>query len=168
MFYTILEFKLGQIFLAKTNKGLSFATYMKNKSRFKEISRSFEEKNIPLIYDPKKFTQESKLFDSYFKGKKEDFTSLPLDFVSGTPTQRKVWLEARKIPYGETKPYKSLASKLGHRGYRSIGQAMSRNPLLVVIPCHRVVSADGGLGGFSAGLKLKKFLLGLERGDPPA
>ena len=163
MFYTILDFPLGKIFLAKSEKGLSLASSLKNRNRFEEITEFFKRKSILLELQRKKFHREEKLFSQYFEGKKEDFTSLPLDFISGTPYQRKVWQETRKIPYGKTGTYKSLAEKFNHRGYRSIGQALSRNPLLIVIPCHRVLSSDGSLGGFTGGLELKKFLLRLEK-----
>ncbi len=163
MFYTILDFPLGKIFLAKSERGLSLASSLKNRNRFEEITEFFKRKSILLELQRKKFHREEKLFSQYFEGKKEDFTSLPLDFISGTPYQRKVWLETRKIPYGKTQTYKYLAKKLNHRGYRSVGQSLSRNPLLIVIPCHRVLSSDGSLGGFTGGLDLKKFLLRLEK-----
>jgi len=158
MFYTILDFPLGKIFLAKSEKGLSFAISMRRKNRFEEISEFFKRKSIPLELQSKKFHREEKLFSQYFEGEKEDFTSLRLDFISGTPYQRKVWLETRKIPYGKTHTYKSIAEKLNHRGYRSVGQALSRNPLLIVIPCHRVLSSDGSLGGFRAQIREAAFL----------
>ena len=163
MFYTILDFPLGKIFLAKSEKGLSLASSLKNRNRFEEITEFFKRKSILLELQRKKFHREEKLFSQYFEGEKEDFTFLPLDFILGTPYQRKVWLETRKIPHGKTGTYKSLAEKLNHRGYRSIGQALSRNPLLIVIPCHRVLSSDGSIGGFTGGLELKKFLLRLEK-----
>jgi methylated-DNA-[protein]-cysteine S-methyltransferase len=130
MFYTILDFPLGKIFLAKSEKGLNFAISLRRQNRFEEISEFFKRKSIPLEFQSKKFHREEKLFSQYFEGEKEDFTSLPLDFISGTPYQRTVWLETRKIPYGKTHTYKSIAEKLNHRGYRSVGQALSRNPLL--------------------------------------
>ena len=167
MFSTILEIPLGKIFLAKTEKGLSLATFIKNKAQLKEIERFLNRKGIALQADRSRFRLEEKLFKKYFKGKEEDFTSLPLDFVWGTPYQRKVWLEARKIPYGKTASYKSLAQRLNHRGYRSIGQAIGRNPLLIVIPCHRVIRTDGSLGGFGLGLDFKEYLLRLEKGEKP-
>jgi methylated-DNA-[protein]-cysteine S-methyltransferase len=163
MFYTILDFPHGKIFLAKSEKGLSFASSLKKQNRLEEITEFFKAKSIPLKLQSKKFHREEKLFRRYFEGKKEDFTSLPLDFISGTPYQRKVWLETRKIPYGKTHTYKSIAKKLNHQGYRSVGQALSRNPLLIVIPCHRVLASDGSLGGFTGGLELKKLLLKLEK-----
>ncbi len=165
MYYTILDIPIGKIFLAKTGKGLSYVTFMKNQGKFKEIEETFKKKGIPLELDNTKFKMEEKLFKRYFEGEEEDFTSLPLDFVSGTPYYRKVWLEARKILYGKTGSYKSLAHKLNHKGYRSVGQAMSRNPLFIVIPCHRVLGSDGSLTGFGPGLKFKDYLLKLERGD---
>ncbi len=167
MFSTILEIPRGKIFLAKTEKGLSLATFIRNKGQLKEIERFLNRKGIALQADHSRFRLEERLFKKYFEGKEEDFTFLPLDFVSGTPYQRKVWLEARKIPYGKTTSYKSLAQRLNHRGYRSIGQAIGRNPLLIVIPCHRVIRSDGGLGGFGLGLDFKEYLLRLERGERP-
>jgi len=164
-FYTILRFPLGEIFLAKSCRGLSFVQFIKDRAQLEKIAEFFKEKDFSLSLDESKLHQEKKLFYHYFKGEKEDFTSLPVDFISGTPYQRKVWQEARKIPFGKTQPYRFLAQKLNHKGYRSIGQALARNPLLIVIPCHRVLRSDGTLGGFSAGLELKKFLLRLERGE---
>ncbi len=164
MVYTIVNLPIGRIFLAKREKGLSFATLIKNKRNLGKILDFFKERGITLQLDKKRFQEETKLFNRYFKGKKEDFASLHPDFVSGTPHQKRVWLATRKIPYAKTASYKSLAKKLNHRGYRSIGQALSQNPLAIVIPCHRVLRSDGSLGGFSAGLKLKEFLLHLEKG----
>jgi O-6-methylguanine DNA methyltransferase len=163
MLYTLLEFPFGRLFLAKSHKGLSFATFIKSKKQLGEILDFFNVKGIRLELDKKKFHEEAKLFSRYFQGKKEDFASLDIDFISGTPFQRRVWLKTRKIPYGKTASYKSLAKKLNQRGFRSIGQALSRNPLLIVIPCHRVLRSDGSLGGFRGGLKLKEFLLCLEK-----
>jgi len=168
VFYTIKDFPPGKIFLAKTDKGLSFATFLKNQARLKEIEGFFKKKGIPLKLDDKKFQLEYKLFNGYFQGQKEDFTSIPLDFISGTPYQRRVWQEARKIPYGRTETYKYLAHRMKHRGYRSVGHAIGRNPLLIIIPCHRVIGSDGSLTGFGLGLKFKEYLLRLEKGNTPA
>lgn len=165
MFYTIIDFSLGSIFLAKRFQGLSIAKYISLPEKSEKMIESFKKKNITLEFNRKKFQLEEKLFSKYFKGEREDFYYLPLDFISGTSYQKKVWQEARKIPYGKTETYKSLAHKLNHRGYRSVGQALSKNPLLIIIPCHRVISSNGNLGGFSAGLELKRFLLRLETGE---
>lgn len=87
-----------------------------------------------------------------------------LDMEGTTTFQQRVWRIAQTIPYGETRSYGWVSNQLGYdtRASRAVGQALGKNPLLIVIPCHRVVSASGSLGGFSAGLELKRYLLRLE------
>ena len=98
----------------------------------------------------------------YFSGKRVEFPD-ELDLSSATDFQRQVWRLARLIPYGETRSYGWLAERLGKRGAgRAVGQALARNPLPVIIPCHRVVAGDGKLGGYSGGVGVKKSLLRLE------
>jgi len=164
MYYTVFPSEIGKIFLAKTQKGLTFAHFLRKDEDIKSVLHFFKKKDLPIERNDNKFKLEKSLFSRYFSGKQEDFTSLSIDFLSGTPFQRKVWLETRKIPFGKTETYKSVALKMNNRGFRSIGQALSKNPILIVIPCHRVLCSDGSLGGFSAGLELKKFLLSLEKG----
>jgi methylated-DNA-[protein]-cysteine S-methyltransferase len=101
-------------------------------------------------------------FRRYFE---DGLLELPLepDISQGTAFQRRVWEEAGKIPRGEVRSYGWLAKRIGiPGGARAVGQAMGSNPLPIVVPCHRVVAADGGLGGFSSGLENKRFLLSLE------
>lgn len=98
----------------------------------------------------------------YFAGRRRDF-QLPLD-PQGTEFQRSVWTQLRAIPFGEVISYRELACRVGRpSGSRAVGQANGRNPLPIVVPCHRVIAADGSLGGFSAGLPVKVKLLELER-----
>jgi methylated-DNA-[protein]-cysteine S-methyltransferase len=98
---------------------------------------------------------------AYFAGKRRAF-DLPLD-PEGTPFQLEVWAALREIPYGHTLTYAELARRLGSPGAgRAIGLANSRNPLPIVIPCHRVVGAGGSLTGYTGGLAIKKALLELE------
>lgn len=85
----------------------------------------------------------------------------------GTPFQLRVWRALQDIPYGRTCSYAELAAAVGSpRACRAVGQANGRNPLMIVIPCHRVIAAGGGLGGYSGGLDIKRFLLRLEAGLP--
>ena len=85
----------------------------------------------------------------------------------GTPFQLRVWRALQDIPYGRTCSYSELAAAVGSpRACRAVGQANGRNPLMIVIPCHRVIAAGGGLGGYSGGLDIKRFLLRLEAGLP--
>jgi O-6-methylguanine DNA methyltransferase len=89
----------------------------------------------------------------------------PLDLAAGTPFQRKVWAALRQIPAGQTESYGRLAAALGTpKAARAVGSACGANPIPLLIPCHRVVPAAGGLGGFSGGLHWKRRLLALEAG----
>ncbi len=99
--------------------------------------------------------------DRYFAGERLEFTT-PLDLV-GTPFQRRVWRALTKIPYGETLSYADVAAKVRcRRGVRAVGQAVGRNPVPIVVPCHRVIGKDRRLTGFSGGLTNKVLLLELE------
>jgi O-6-methylguanine DNA methyltransferase len=95
---------------------------------------------------------------AYFRGTLLQF-ELPLR-MPGTPFQQKVWEELRAIPYGETISYMELARRIGHPGAsRAVGSANGRNPISIVVPCHRVIAADGTLGGYGGGLDRKEWLL---------
>ncbi|MBE0461339.1 MAG: methylated-DNA--[protein]-cysteine S-methyltransferase [Candidatus Aminicenantes bacterium] len=167
MYYTQVSFPMGKILLIKSNKGLSIAKYLKAPNEAGKLLSFLKNSSFTLKENDKLFKPEKELFYEYFNGKQTDFTCVPIDFISGTPFQKKVWLETRKIPYGKTEAYKSIGEKLGQKGFQSIGQALSRNPLIIIVPCHRVLKSDGTLGGFSAGLKLKDYLLRLEQGNVP-
>jgi methylated-DNA-[protein]-cysteine S-methyltransferase len=95
----------------------------------------------------------------YFSKHLVDFNAVPLD-LQGTPFQQKVWRELQRIPRGRTVSYKELARRAGSpQGFRAVGQANGRNPVPIIVPCHRVISADGSLGGYSSGLDKKRWLL---------
>ncbi len=100
--------------------------------------------------------------NEYFAGKRSSF-ELPLK-LEGTEFQRKVWGELLQIPYGVTISYGDLARKLGKPGgMRAVGAANGQNPIPIIVPCHRVIAADGSLGGYTGGLDIKYKLLELER-----
>jgi len=99
---------------------------------------------------------------AYYAGERVTF-ELPLDLHAQTPFQREVLLEAARIPYGQTVSYGELAARVGRpRAARAVGQVMKRNPVAPIVPCHRVVGADGTLVGFAGGLHLKARLLQME------
>ena len=103
-----------------------------------------------------------KLLQRYFSGRRVSF-DLPLDLSYHTAFQQTVWRAAASIPYGETRSYAWIAKKIGKpKAARAVGQALGANPVPVLIPCHRVISSAGSLGGFSGGLGMKKKLLDLE------
>ena len=107
------------------------------------------------------FRKARRQLEEYFSGRRRTF-SLPLN-PEGTAFQRRVWLALRDIPYGTTISYRELAARVGSpRGFQAVGQANGHNPLPILIPCHRVIAADGGLGGYASGLERKRFLLDLE------
>lgn len=101
--------------------------------------------------------------DRYFEGTLERF-SQRVKFVMGTPFEQRVWRALGRIPYGETRSYKWIAEQAGSpAGFRAAGQALGKNPLPIIVPCHRVVAADGSVGGFSCGIEVKQWLLEHEK-----
>lgn len=99
--------------------------------------------------------------DEYFAGERQTF-ELALD-PQGTPFQKKVWLALADIPYGETISYAELARRVGRpKAFRAVGQANGRNPLAIILPCHRVITSVGTIGGYGGGLPMKRELLALE------
>ena len=99
--------------------------------------------------------------DEYFSGTRRSF-ELPLR-LCGTPFQQRVWSALCEIPYGETRSYRDIAEAVGSpRAYRAVGMANNRNPILILVPCHRVIGADGALVGYGGGLDMKRALLELE------
>ena len=116
----------------------------------------------PATLSPDRFKDIIERLRAYFDGHSVDFPDR-LDFSGATPFQHSVWQAARLIPYGETHSYAWVAGQIGKPdAARAVGQALGRNPLPIIIPCHRVLAADGGLGGFSGGIKVKRFLLSME------
>lgn len=97
-----------------------------------------------------------------FRSSRRKFT-LPLA-PEGSPFQQKVWEALRTIPYGETRTYKQIAIQIGHnQSFRAVGMANNRNPIVIVVPCHRVIGYDGKLTGYAGGLDVKEQLLALEK-----
>jgi O-6-methylguanine DNA methyltransferase len=108
---------------------------------------------------PENFIKE---LASYFQGSNSDF-SQEINLLSGTEFERKVWAALNEIPFGETRTYKWIAEKIGNpAAVRAVGRALSKNPIPIVIPCHRVIESDGSIGGYSSGVNIKKRLLELE------
>jgi methylated-DNA-[protein]-cysteine S-methyltransferase len=112
--------------------------------------------------DPRPFAAATEQLDAYFAGELTDF-DLPLR-MAGTGFQVRVWEQLRQIPYGETWSYGALAAKVGNpKASRAVGLANGRNPVAIVVPCHRVIGASGALVGYGGGLDRKTFLLDHER-----
>lgn len=119
---------------------------------------------VPLVKTPL-FTEAQKQLEDYFCGKRKDF-QLPLA-PQGTAFQLAVWKALQTIPYGVTWSYRQLAQAVENpNAYRAAGNANGKNPLMIFIPCHRVIHQSGGIGGYSGGLDIKRHLLRLEGSFP--
>ena len=107
-----------------------------------------------------------KELDEYFEGRLKKFIH-KIKFITGTPFEHKVWRALKKIPAGQTRSYKWIAEQAGSpKAVRAAGQALGKNPLPIIVPCHRVIASDGALTGYSSGgVKVKEYLLGLENYD---
>ena len=142
---------LGQIRATATDRGVSSLQFVdRAKGRASADSSNPHLQNLRAE------------LDRYFDGKLRRFT-VRLD-LSGTPFRLNVWKELSRIPFGETISYIELARRIGNpKASRAVGGANGANPVCIIVPCHRVIAADGTLGGYSSGLERKKKLLALER-----
>lgn len=114
------------------------------------------------VEDSAHFKRLREDLERYFSGEPVEFAQR-VDLCLATDFQKRVWLETRKIPYGETRTYKQIAELVGSpRAYRAVGQALGANPVPILVPCHRVIGSSGSLTGFGSGLKTKEWLLRLE------
>jgi methylated-DNA-[protein]-cysteine S-methyltransferase len=120
---------------------------------------------VEVIEDPLALAPALAQFEAYFRGELRQF-DLPLD-PRGTPFQRQVWAAVARVAYGETRSYGEIAAAIGKpAAVRAVGLANGANPLPIIIPCHRVIGANGSLTGYGGGLEAKRRLLALERGQP--
>ncbi len=127
--------------------------------------------NSPKSFEPQSHWQKLKVYnhpiseqlDKYFSGEPVSF-DINLK-MKGTPFQKKVWAILQNIPFGQTVTYGEIAQKLRNsKAARAVGMACNKNPIPIIIPCHRVVGKSGNLAGYAGGLKMKKYLLDLEKG----
>lgn len=126
---------------------------------FDIIVRNFGD--VEIIKDPQHNQIYEKEIRDYFLGKLKEFT-IPLDLV-GTEFQKQVWKALMEVPYGETVSYKDIAVRINNpKGMRAVGMANNKNKIPVIVPCHRIIGADGSLVGYGGGLHIKKRLLELE------
>ena len=122
--------------------------------RFGKPKESTNDPDLPV------FKETRRWLDLYFSGNNP--TKAPQLNLQGTPFQQKVWQELLKIPYGQTTTYGTIAQRISCRSAQAVGQAIHRNPIAIIIPCHRVIGADGSLTGYASGLDIKSRLLGIE------
>lgn len=126
------------------------------------INIQFTQPQKALLQTTELLSMATIQLDEYLQGKRTTF-SLPFK-LTGTPFQLAVWKELQNIPYGQTTSYKEIAQKINKpKAYRAVGMANNKNPLPIIIPCHRVIGSNGKLIGYAGGLKLKNYLLELEQ-----
>lgn len=153
MYYCYLDSPIGDLLLAGDESTLSLIGFPTGKMR--------HDPEPDWIFNEKPFEAARQQLAEYFAGERKDF-DLSLQ-LSGTEFQVQVLEELQRIPYGETTSYGDIASRIGRpKAVRAVGAANGRNPLPIVIPCHRVIGSSGDLTGFGGGLDLKEALLRLE------
>lgn len=147
-----MDSPLGKILLEAQNNSLIGCRFL-----FQQ-NISVSDSNNPLLLKTQKELEE------YFSGRRQSF-DISLN-PSGTPFQQRVWLALQQIPYGRTKSYKDIAEEIKNaKAYRAVGMANNKNPIIILIPCHRVIGCNGKLVGFAGGLNLKQKLLDLEQNN---
>ncbi len=147
---------LGEILLAANDNGLTGLWFYGAKYFAADLEDARTEKLTPVL------RQTLRWLDTYFSGSEPDFMP-PLE-LHGSDFRRRVWAELAKIPYGETVTYGEIAKKLGVKSAQAVGGAVGHNPVSIIVPCHRVLGADGSLTGYAGGTDKKARLLELERG----
>ena len=151
--YQYLDTFVGKLLICGTEKGITTISFPKGQNY--EPDKKWKEK-------PECFKEAVRQLELYFDGKLRHF-SLAL-ILKGTVFQMKAWNVLMKIPYGQTMSYKDVAEKIGSpKAARAVGGAAGKNPIPIIIPCHRVIGSDGKLGGFGGGPDVKAALLELER-----
>ncbi len=153
--------QVGIIFIAATNKGITDLCISCGKSGFFKMLKNKWGSETEFIEDLSRFKKVFKELERYFSGKPVDFT-VPLD-LRGTQFGVSVWRALKKIPRGETRTYGEIAKEVQKRwGGRAVGNACGKNPVPILIPCHRVIKGNGELGGYTGGVRIKKMLLKIE------
>jgi methylated-DNA-[protein]-cysteine S-methyltransferase len=161
VYCTSFESKIGRIYVASTDRGVCKISVPREarKDFFDWLKKHFDVDSI--IDNRSKNKDVVDQLNRYFNGKLAKFT-LPVDLI-GTPFQLRVWKELTRIPYGVTSTYKHVSRKVSApKGSQAVGRAAGQNPLPIIVPCHRVLGANGAMVGYSCGVKTKELLLRLE------
>jgi O-6-methylguanine DNA methyltransferase len=157
---------IGPLFLAASDKGLvalEFDARLPGQQTIRPNPRDLRAESRKIAFEEcaAKLSRYTRELDQYFEGKRREF-SFPLD-LRGTDFQLACWHALLAIPYGETRSYADIARAVARpQGFRAVGMANNRNPIAIVVPCHRVIASDGTLCGYGGGLDIKRKLLELE------
>ncbi len=157
--YEVADSPLGPLTVAVTARGLVRLAYRDERDALDELAQDLSPRILRL---PGRTDEVRRELDEYFEGRRRRF-EVPVDWTLTRGFTRKVLRAAARIPFGGLSTYREVASRAGSgRAYRAAGNALGSNPIPIVVPCHRVVHAGGGLGGYTGGLDRKEFLLALE------
>jgi len=149
----------GGIFFDTFQSPLGILYLVFYKGALAGISFEGEKPHYPRGMAPESFKKQ---LNDYFDGRLREFNQ-NIVFLQGTDFEKRVWLSLKEIPYGETRTYKWLAGRIGKpNAFRAVGQALSKNPLPIVLPCHRIIESGGSIGGYSSGVNIKRRLLDME------
>ncbi len=162
--FDVADTQIGPLLLAVTERGLCRISFDPEPERETEtLARTF---GVRVLRAPRELDPVRRELDEYFEGNRRDF-DLPLDLRGREGFSRDILERLAKVPYGEVTTYKTLAVAAGNpRAARAVGTIMNRNPIPIVLPCHRVVGSNGSLVGYGGGLERKRLLLDLEAGTP--
>jgi methylated-DNA-[protein]-cysteine S-methyltransferase len=154
-YYKEMPSPVGRLKLVASDNGLAAILWENDKPERIRVRTYTENISHPVLL------QAEQQLNEYFEGKRHQF-SLPLDPV-GTEFQKSVWNALSTIPFGQTRSYSDIARQLGNlKAVRAVGAANGRNPISIIVPCHRVIGASGELTGFAGGLEAKAYLLSME------
>jgi len=158
--YDLVDTPIGTLFVAATERGLARIVYDAEADReVEQLARTF---GLRVLRTSKPIDAARRELDEYFDGRRREF-DLPVDLASIAAFNRRVLGELARVPYGEVVTYGELAARAERpRAARAVGTVMNRNPLPIVLPCHRVIGANGKLVGYGGGLERKEALLRLE------
>jgi methylated-DNA-[protein]-cysteine S-methyltransferase len=155
--FKTMKSPVGRLTLVATDQGLAAVLWEDDDPSRVRLGASKEDRTHPVL------VQAQQQLEEYLAGQRRKFT-VKLD-AAGTEFQTKVWRALRTIPFGETRSYGEIADQIGSRAaVRAVGAANGRNPISIIVPCHRVIGANGKLTGFAGGLEIKARLLALEGG----
>jgi methylated-DNA-[protein]-cysteine S-methyltransferase len=169
-YYDVLETALGGVLAGGSAAGLHRVAFVANEQEEAAFRARLErDAGEPAERDPQRAQAAVQALRAYFAGERGALATMPPLAPRGTPFQRRVWDSLLTIGWGETANYGTVAASIGQSAAsRAVGRAVGMNPLVIVVPCHRVTAAGGAIGGYSSGLARKRWLLAHEGVGQPA
>jgi methylated-DNA-[protein]-cysteine S-methyltransferase len=160
--YDLTDSPIGPLLVAATERGVCEIAFDPDPEQ--EIDRLARLHGVRVLRSPRPVEEARRELDEYFEGRRQEF-DLPVDLTGLPAFQQTVLAELQRVPYGQVGTYGGLAARIGKpKAARAVGGALNRNPVPIVVPCHRIVGSSGSLVGYAGGLERKELLLSLEGG----